>query len=123
MLFLVDFHWFISFCKIGSHCITGIGSVIVKDVSPFVVCAGNPAKVHGINIKGLKRRGFGEDRILDIKRAYRVIFREGLEVKQPWLAFQNKPEIILILQCGLLFLRIPPGVLFVNLDPVATDRL
>ena len=69
------------FCKIGPHCITGIGSVIVKDVSPFVVCAGNPAKVHGINIKGLKRRGFGEDRILDIKRAYRVVFREGLEVK------------------------------------------
>lgn len=69
------------FCHVGAHCITGIGSVIVKDVSPFVVCAGNPAKVHGVNYKGLQRRGFDEDRILDIKRAYRVIFREGLDLK------------------------------------------
>lgn len=62
------------FCRIGSHCFCGMGSAISKDVPPYVMIAGNPAKPHGINHEGLRRRGFNEEAILQIKRAYKMIY-------------------------------------------------
>jgi len=46
------------FCKIGSHVITAVGSVVFKDIPPYVTAAGYDAKPHGINAEGLKRAGF-----------------------------------------------------------------
>lgn len=70
------------FCKIGSHVITAVGSVVFKDIPPYVTAAGYDAKPHGINSEGLKRRGFSADSILQIKRAYKTLYRNGLTLDE-----------------------------------------
>jgi len=88
------------FCKIGSHVITAVGSVVFKDIPPYVTAAGYDAKPHGINAEGLKRRGYSADSILQIKRAYKALYRKGLtldEAKIELAAMQNTtPEIGLL---------------------------
>jgi len=66
------------FCRIGNHAMTGGGSILLQDLPPFVICNGNPAAVHGLNSEGLKRRGFSADAINTLRRAYRVLYRDGL---------------------------------------------
>lgn len=68
------------FCRIGAHSITGIGCVCLQDVPPFMVAAGNRAQPHGINVKGLRRRGFEEDDVVALKRAYKVLYRSELSL-------------------------------------------
>jgi UDP-N-acetylglucosamine acyltransferase len=70
------------FCKIGAHAMTGVGSVILHDVPPFVRTAGNSASVHGINTTGLRRRGFDDETIAQVKRAYRTLYRSGLTLDE-----------------------------------------
>ena len=88
------------FCKIGSHVITAVGSVVFKDIPPYVTAAGYDAKPHGINAEGLKRRGFSAESILQIKRAYKALYRNGLtleEAKIELAAMQGStPEIALL---------------------------
>lgn len=88
------------FCKIGSHVITAVGSVVFKDIPPYVTAAGYDAKPHGINSEGLKRRGFSADSILQIRRAYKTLYRNGLtldEAKVELSAMQlHAPEIALL---------------------------
>lgn len=88
------------FCKIGSHVITAVGSVVFKDIPPYVTAAGYDAKPHGINAEGLKRRGYSAEGILQIKRAYKVLYRNNLtleEAKVELIAMQEvTPEIKLL---------------------------
>lgn len=88
------------FCKIGSHVITAVGSVVFKDIPPYVTAAGYDAKPHGINSEGLKRRGFSPEAILQIKRAYKALYRNSLtleEAKTELLNMQAQtPEIALL---------------------------
>ncbi|MES1987639.1 MAG: acyl-ACP--UDP-N-acetylglucosamine O-acyltransferase [Pseudomonadota bacterium] len=88
------------FCKVGSHVITAVGSVVFKDIPPYITAAGYDAKPHGINAEGLKRRGFSADSILQIKRAYKALYRNGLtleEAKIELAAMQaTTPEIGLL---------------------------
>ena len=70
------------FCKIGAHVITAVGSVVFKDVPPYVTAAGYDAKPHGINSEGLKRRGFSPESITQIKRAYKALYRNGLSLEE-----------------------------------------
>lgn len=69
------------FCHIGEHSFIAASSFIVKDVPPFVMASGDPAKPFGLNSEGLKRRGFDADLILNIKRAYKTVYRQGLSVE------------------------------------------
>lgn len=69
------------FCRIGAHSICGAGSVVLKDVAAYMVVNGNTASAHGINVEGLRRRGFSKETITALHRAYRIIFRKGLTVK------------------------------------------
>ena len=66
------------FSRIGAHCFIGGASAVTKDVPPFVIASGNFAKLFGLNIIGLKRRGFKEETINALKEAYRIIFRSSL---------------------------------------------
>jgi UDP-N-acetylglucosamine acyltransferase len=66
------------FCRIGRHAFAGMGSAISKDVPPFVMVSGHPAKPHGLNSEGLRRRGFDRERIARIKRGYRMLYSQGL---------------------------------------------
>ena len=70
------------FCKIGTHVMTGVGSVLLKDVPPYVTASGDPAAPHGINSEGLKRRGFSSSAIMAIKRAYKTLYKSGLTLEQ-----------------------------------------
>ncbi len=63
------------FCQIGEHSFCGMGSVISQDVPNFVVVSGNLAAPRGINIEGLKRRGFDKAQLTLIKKAYRILYR------------------------------------------------
>jgi len=70
------------FCKIGAHVITAVGTVVFKDVPPYVTAAGYDAAPHGINSEGLKRRNFSSANIAAIKRAYKTLYRNGLTLEQ-----------------------------------------
>ena len=66
------------FTRIGAHCMIGGASAVTRDVAPYLIAAGNHATTHGLNVVGLKRRGFEEKTINDIKRAYTLVFRSSL---------------------------------------------
>ena len=68
------------FIRVGDHAMTAFQTKLMQDVPPFVMAAGYPAAPAGINSEGLKRRGFSADAILNIKRAYKAIYRQGLSV-------------------------------------------
>jgi len=65
------------FCAIGSHALTAFGSGISKDVPPYVTVGGSPARAHGLNMEGLRRRGFSPESRMALKRAYRTLYREN----------------------------------------------
>jgi len=87
------------FCRIGDHSFIGGGAIILADVPPFVML-GNDSTPRGINAEGLKRRGFDNHTILQIKRAYKVLYRQGNRaqeaVKQLLAMPGNMPEIQLL---------------------------
>lgn len=70
------------FCRIGAHSFCGGFSGITRDVLPYVMLAGHPPEPHGINVEGLKRRGFTPDQLRNLKEAYRVLFRAGLRLTE-----------------------------------------
>ena len=80
------------FCQIGSHSFIGGGSIVVKDVPPFVMAHGSHAVPNGINSEGLKRRGFSAEAILEIRRAYKVLYRQGLTVNEALTELADKAE-------------------------------
>lgn len=66
------------FCSMGAHSMAAGGSIVLRDLPPFVICSGNPAEPHGINTEGLKRRGFDAETINLLRRAYKTLYKEGL---------------------------------------------
>jgi len=70
------------FCKVGAHCFTAMNSVISKDVLPFTMISGHMAKPHGLNVEGLKRRGFSSESLSQLRKAYKIIYRSGLTLEQ-----------------------------------------
>lgn len=70
------------FCKIGMHAFAAMYSAINRDVPPYVLVGGQFAEPRGINSEGLKRRGFDAQRILAIKRAYKVLYKSGLPLNE-----------------------------------------
>jgi len=70
------------FTRIGRNSIVGGCSRVSKDVPPFVKAVGNPMKLYGLNSVGLRRNGFSPDTILELKRAYRLLFRSELNLAQ-----------------------------------------
>jgi UDP-N-acetylglucosamine acyltransferase len=70
------------FCRIGVNSFAAIATVITKDVPPFVMVSENPAKAHGLNREGLRRRGFSQETINLLRQAYRILYRQGLTVAE-----------------------------------------
>jgi UDP-N-acetylglucosamine acyltransferase len=67
--------------KVGAHCFIAHNAAVTRDVPPYVMAVGRPAAPHSINSEGLKRRGFTAEQILNIRRAYRLLYRSGLKLK------------------------------------------
>lgn len=68
------------FCRLGAHSFLGGFAAVTRDVPPYVMVGGQPTAPHGINSEGLKRRGFSADQLRNIKEAYRLLYREGLQL-------------------------------------------
>jgi UDP-N-acetylglucosamine acyltransferase len=90
------------FCKIGQHVITAVGSVVFKDIPPYVTASGYDANPHGINAEGLKRRGFSADSITNIKRAYKTLYRQSLTLDEAKAVLTKEalkvPELSLLVE-------------------------
>ncbi len=76
---LVAIHQFV---RIGEYAFIGGKSAVVKDIPPYVIAAGDRARLHGLNRIGLKRKGFSEQSLNILKKAYRIIFRIGLTLNE-----------------------------------------
>lgn len=85
------------FVQIGTHSMTAMGTILLQDLPPYVMASGNPAQAHGINSEGLKRRGFDVDQIASIKRAYKMLYKNGLSFKEAsdWLMAQAVDHVAL----------------------------
>jgi UDP-N-acetylglucosamine acyltransferase len=70
------------FCNIGMHSMAAGGSIVLKDIPAYVMASGQSAEPHGINVEGLKRRGFSKSVLLTLRRAYKIIYRKGLTTEQ-----------------------------------------
>jgi len=70
------------FVRIGAHSFTAIATVLVHDLPPYVMAAGDTAKPYGINVEGLRRRGFSAAALAGIKRAYKTLYKSGLTLDQ-----------------------------------------
>lgn len=77
------------FCRLGAHSFAATNSVIIKDVPPFVKVSGYYAKPFGLNTLGLQRRGFADRTILELRRAYKIIYRNGLTIANAISALQK----------------------------------
>ena len=70
------------FVKIGAYAFVGGMSRVTKDVPPYTKAVGNPMKLYGLNAVGLQRHGFTPETVAELKKAYRLFFRAGLNISQ-----------------------------------------
>jgi UDP-N-acetylglucosamine acyltransferase len=80
------------FARIGRHSFIGGMSRVSKDIPPFLKAVGNPVKLYGLNTVGLQRSGMDEATILELKRAYRLLFRSDLNLTQAIERAQSELE-------------------------------
>ena len=66
--------------KVGARAFLAGGAIVQRDVPPYVMVAGNPAEPRQVNAEGLKRRGFDEEQIRNIREAYRILYRCDLKL-------------------------------------------
>ena len=74
------------FVQIGAHAFVGFSSAVTQDVPPYMMVDGNPLAVRGFNLEGLRRRGFGPERIQAVKQMHRLLYRDGLTFEQARVA-------------------------------------
>jgi UDP-N-acetylglucosamine acyltransferase len=81
------------FCKIGAHAFIGMYTSLTQDVPPYVMVSGNPAGARGVNLEGLKRRGFTREQIDAVRNAYKLVYRSNLTLDEAKAALaQAKAE-------------------------------
>ena len=80
------------FCRVGAHVMTAVGTVVLQDVPPYLMAAGNTAQPYGINVEGLKRRGFTAESLSALKRAYRTLYKSGLLLEEAKLKLAEEAK-------------------------------
>jgi UDP-N-acetylglucosamine acyltransferase len=65
------------FCRVGAHVMIGGCACVTQDVAPYVIGHGNPFSVSGMNVEGLRRRGFDADAIAAVRTAHKIVWRSG----------------------------------------------
>ena len=69
------------FCQVNSYSMCGMGSMVVKDIPRYVMVSGDPAKAHGMNFEGMRRRGMSPEIIRSLRTAYKTIYRKGFTLE------------------------------------------
>lgn len=80
------------FTRIGAHVMISGGAMVAQDIPPYTIAQGDRAKTVGLNLVGLKRRGFSAEVIRSIKNAYKLIFRSGLRLEEALARIDEKEE-------------------------------
>lgn len=93
------------FVRIGKHSFIGGGLRVPKDVPPYILAAGEPLNYEGINKVGLSRRGFSTETLIQLRRAYKLIYRSGLNVSQAIRQIENTMELIPEIRDIINFIR------------------
>ncbi|MCV2403803.1 acyl-ACP--UDP-N-acetylglucosamine O-acyltransferase [Marinomonas sp. C2222] len=70
------------FCQVNSYSMCGMGSMVAKDVPRYIMVSGSPAKAHGMNFEGMRRRGVPSDVIRALRTAYKMIYLKGLTLEE-----------------------------------------
>lgn len=81
------------FVRIGAHAMIGGLSAVIKDVPPFMIGNGNPLEVRGYNKIGLERRGFTPEQLLNIRRIYKILYAEKLNLTQALDRLKTTPDL------------------------------
>jgi UDP-N-acetylglucosamine acyltransferase len=89
------------FCRIGAHALTSMFSYVTKDIPAYVTVSGRPAEPRGINSEGLKRRGFSEAQVRNIREGYRALYRQSLKLEEAIAEIERRlpeqPELKLLI--------------------------
>ncbi|ANH68371.1 acyl-ACP--UDP-N-acetylglucosamine O-acyltransferase [Mitsuaria sp. 7] len=70
------------FVHVGAHAMIGFQGHVAQDVAPYMTVDGNPLEVRAVNLTGLRRRGFSNDRIGVIRQIHKLLFRDGTTLEQ-----------------------------------------
>ena len=81
------------FCRVGRHAYIGGYSVVTKDALPFGKSVGNRARIYGLNTIGLARRGFTQETIAQLKRAYRYLLQSKLNTSRALVEIEQDPTL------------------------------
>ncbi|WP_201585281.1 acyl-ACP--UDP-N-acetylglucosamine O-acyltransferase [Psychrobacter jeotgali] len=90
------------FCRVDDYSLIGGASLILKDVAAFTMVSGNPARAHGLNIEGMRRKDWSQQTIDVLRQAYLTVFRSGLTTAQSLAVLkeellEKEPKIQLII--------------------------
>ena len=89
------------FCHVAHYAMIAAASLIIKDVMAFTTVSGNPAKVRGLNIEGMRRKSWSSHTISQLRQAYQWVFRSGLTTDQaiaklkPMVADEPKIQLMI----------------------------
>lgn len=78
------------FSKIGSYAMAGMYSVINMDIPAFVMVQGYPARARGMNVEGMRRRGYSKELIRSLRDAYKILYRRSLTTKEALAAMADE---------------------------------
>jgi UDP-N-acetylglucosamine acyltransferase len=95
------------FGRVGAHAMLAAGAIVLQDVPPFVTASGYPAKAHGTNSEGLRRRGFAPDDIMAVRRAYKTLYREGRSLDDARTALAEAAKVSPVIAPLVEFLAEP----------------
>jgi UDP-N-acetylglucosamine acyltransferase len=93
------------FCRIGQHAFIGGGFRVVQDVPPFILAAGEPLAYKGLNIVGLRRRGFSQESIAALRRCYRYLYQSKMNTSQALGRIRTEMEMTPEVQAVLEFIE------------------
>jgi UDP-N-acetylglucosamine acyltransferase len=93
------------FCSIGTHSLTAFGSGISLDVPPYMTVGGSPARVHGLNMEGLRRRGLSPENRKVLKQAYKTLYRKSLSLQDAIAIMKDETDTCPELQLLVDFLE------------------
>ena len=81
------------FNRIGSYAFSAMGSVISRNVPPYILVSGHMAEPVGVNVEGLRRHAFSDDQIRNIRQAYKHVYRSGLRMEEALKKVQKMTQI------------------------------